>query len=233
MYKLEVIATIESPFRQRFGIPRQPGLVDALGSICLKPGFDDPSMLDGLEGFSHLWVTFLFHANADQGWKAKVKPPRLGGRQQVGVYASRSPFRPNSLGLSALKIERIEKNKRPVRIHVSGLDLLDGTPVVDIKPYIEYTDSITGTLGGFAPEAPEKVQQVVFSDKSRVLLEQLDDSYINEELIRGVLELDPRPAYKKNKASERIYGMQLGEYEIKWQVEDILTTVVEINRVSE
>lgn len=233
MYQLEPIATIESPYRQRFGIPRQPGLVNAQGSIVLLPGYDDPDALDGLEDFSHLWVTFLFHANADQGWKPKVKPPRLGGRKQVGVYASRSPFRPNFLGLSVLKIEAIEKDVKPVRIRVSGLDLLDSTPVVDIKPYVEYTDAITGTRTGFAPEPPEITQQVVFSDKARQALSIRPSADQDMAFIHQLLELDPRPAYKKNKPGGCIHTMRLADYEVKWVVDGELTTVIDIVSVKD
>ncbi len=228
MYTLEKIAEVESPFTDRFGIPRQPGLVDAHGSLRLESGFDDPAMCDGLDGFSHLWVTFIFHANADQGWKPKVKPPRLGGKKQIGVYASRSPFRPNFLGLSALKIEGVERENKVSRIHVSGLDLLNGTPVVDIKPYVGYTDALTETRDGFAPEPPAVIQQVIFSPVAEQVLQSRPNGAEARQLIEQILSFDPRPAYQQGKPSSRQHGMRLYDFEVKWEVEGEQTMVTAI-----
>lgn len=227
-YTLEKIATVESPFTDRFGIPRQPGLVNVRGSLRLEAGFDDPAMFDGLEGFSHLWVTFVFHANAHQGWKTRVKPPRLGGRKQIGVYASRSPFRPNFLGLSVLAIEGIERRHKISRIHVSGLDLLNGTPVVDIKPYVSYSDAISGSRDGFAPEAPKTLQTVVFSRDAEACLQARRHGAEARELITQLLAYDPRPAYQRGKTADRIHGMRLYDFEVRWQVDGNKTTVLTV-----
>lgn len=228
MKELEIIAIAESPYKERFGIPRQPGLVDAKGSIIMQKGFQDPAMLAGLEEFSHIWVTFLFHANMEEGWNKKVRPPRLGSKQKVGVFASRSPYRPNSLGQSVLKLEAVHTDK-PVHLKVSGLDLLDGTPIVDIKPYVSYSDSVPDAQSGFAPHAPEHTQEIIFSEETRAILKTRTNAKADEELIRQVLALDPRPAYKHKQKQQRRYGMLLGDYEVKWEVEGNRTLVVELN----
>ena len=223
--QIEPVAFVRSPFKQRFGIPRQPGLVDAKGLIVFQPGYDDPAMLHGLEEFSHIWVSFVFHANIDQGWKKKVKPPRLGGKKQVGVFASRSPHRPNFLGLSVLKLDGIQTMK-PVSLQVSGLDILDNTPVIDIKPYVAYSDAVTNASSGFASCAPESVQQVTFSDDVLTILAARPQGMQDKQLIEDVLKQDPRPAYKTTRVTERDFAVLLGDYEIKWQVTGNMTHVV-------
>ncbi|HEY5733222.1 MAG TPA: tRNA (N6-threonylcarbamoyladenosine(37)-N6)-methyltransferase TrmO, partial [Gammaproteobacteria bacterium] len=183
-----------------------------------------------LQEFSHVWITFAFHANLQQGWKKKVKPPRLGGRKQVGVFASRSPHRPNFLGLSVLKLEAIHTSK-PVSLSVSGIDLLDDTPVFDIKPYVAYSDSIGSARSGFAQAAPETVQNVTFSDEVLTLLSTRLNGEEDRQLIHDVLAQDPRPAYKTTRVTERNFGMLLGDYEIKWKIEGQTTQVVELKIV--
>lgn len=225
--QIEPIAIVRSPYKQRFGIPRQPGLVNARGSVVMLPGYDDPVMLDGLQDFSHIWITFAFHANQQQGWKKKVKPPRLGGRKQVGVFASRSPYRPNFLGLSVLKLEAVHTGK-PVSLSVSGIDLLNDTPVFDIKPYVAYSDSIRDARSGFAQAAPETVQNVNFGDQALALLASRPGGEEDRQLIHDVLAQDPRPAYKTTRVTERNFGMLLGDYEVKWKVEGQTTKVVEL-----
>jgi hypothetical protein len=173
-------------------------------------------------------VSFVFHASQEQGWKAKVRPPRLGGKRQVGVFASRSPHRPNFLGLSLLRLEAVHTTK-PVHLEVSGLDLLDGTPVVDIKPYVAYTDAVVDARSGFASDWPAPTQQVIFSDSVLEVLRARPDPAADEQLIRQVLSLDPRPAYKKRRTTERLFGMLLDDYEIKWRVEGDVTTVEKMN----
>ena len=227
MIEIEPIAIVRSPYKQRFGIPRQPGLVDARGSIEMLPGYDDPVMLDGLGEFSHIWVSFVFHGNIDQGWKKKVKPPRLGGKKQVGVFASRSPHRPNFLGLSVLKLVEINTSGS-TRLTVTGIDLLDETPVIDIKPYIAYSDRVADASSGFASSAPSTKQQVVFSDKALATLESRTDKNYQQKLIHDVLAQDPRPPYKTTRTTERNFGMLLGDFEVKWLVNGDTTTVVSI-----
>lgn len=225
-YEISPVAVVESPFKEKFGIPRQPGLVRAAeGYLRLLPPFDDPRSVDGLAEFSHLWVTFIFHACVDQGWKAKVRPPRLGGNKEIGVFASRAPFRPNHLGLSVLEILAIEVGEE-VRIKVTGLDLLDGTPIVDIKPYVSYSDALPDAQSGFAPVAPESQFEVEFTLEAA---EQLKGVAPNvKELIEQVLGLDPRPAYKKKAASDRVYGMRLADVDVRWCVKGLVAQVIDI-----
>ena len=196
----------------------------------MLPGFDDPVMLDGLQNFSHVWITFAFHGSLQQGWKKKVKPPRLGGRKQVGVFASRSPHRPNFLGLSVLKLEAIHTGK-PVSLSVSGIDLLDETPVFDIKPYVAYSDSIGNAHSGFAQAAPETVQNVIFSDEALAVLATHPKGKEDQQLIHDVLAQDPRPAYKTTRITERNFGMLLGDYEVRWKVDGQTTQVMELEIV--
>ena len=229
--KLNIIALVESPFKEKFGIPRQPGLVDEVeGRVVMQAPFDDPLMFSGLEEFSHIWLSFIFHDVADQGWRPRVRPPRLGGNQQVGVFASRSPYRPNHLGLSVVKLLEVDTSEG-VSLRVQGLDLLDATPVVDIKPYLPYVDSITGASGGFAPHAPSAALKVVFSSKARKALEAAADPKL-ERLITSLLALDPRPAYRRKDDSDRIFGMRLGEFNITWQVSSGKLEVLEIQSLA-
>jgi tRNA-Thr(GGU) m(6)t(6)A37 methyltransferase TsaA len=231
MTSLSTIAIVQSPYKERFGIPRQPGLVNAQGALIMQADYDDPIMLDGLQDFSHIWVTFLFHANIEQGWKKKVRPPRLGGKKQVGVFASRSPHRPNFLGLSVLKLEAVQTEK-PVQLKVSGLDLLDGTPIVDIKPYVAYVDAIDNANSGYARHAPSPAQEVIFTDKVLAVLNNRPDAETDKQLIHDVLAQDPRPAYKTKRLTKRDFGMLLADDEVKWRVEGGTTYVTELKIMS-
>jgi tRNA-Thr(GGU) m(6)t(6)A37 methyltransferase TsaA len=225
---LQIIGLVQSPFKEKFGIPRQPGLVDMVeGRVVMQAPFDDPLMFAGLEDFSHVWLSFLFHDVMDQGWRPRVRPPRLGGNQQVGVFASRSPYRPNHLGLSVVRLLGVDKSAG-VSLRVRGLDLLDGTPVVDIKPYLPYVDSIPHASGGFAPGAPSEALEVVFSPKAREALADIADLKF-EQLIARLLALDPRPAYRRREESERIYGMRLEDFNITWKVAGGQLEVLEIH----
>lgn len=225
----QIIGLVESPFKEKFGIPRQPGLVsEAEGRVVMQAPFDDPLMFSGLEDFSHIWLSFLFHDVMDQGWRPRVRPPRLGGNQQIGVFASRSPYRPNHLGLSVMRLLEVD-NSAGVSLQVQGLDLLDGTPVVDIKPYVPYVDSIPHASGGFAPDAPAETLEVEFSSKAAEALAEIADPKL-EQLLTRLLGLDPRPAYRRGDDSGRIYGMRLADYNIIWKVEDGQLEVLEIAR---
>jgi len=227
--QLHPIAHVVSPYREKFGAPRQPGLVPAArGYLEMLPDFAHASAFEGLEGFSHIWVIFGFHACNGQ-FRLKVRPPRLGGNREKGVFATRSPFRPNNLGLSVLCFEGLVLTDAGVRVAVSGLDLVDGTPVYDIKPYVPYTDSIPDARGGFAGTAPEERLEVVFTP---VAAEQLDQVPAEEapglrELIVQTLTLDPRPAYRGDR-DDKTYGVSLADSNVRWRVKDGRAEVIEI-----
>jgi len=224
---LQIIGLVQSPFKEKFGIPRQSGLVaEAEGRVVMQPPFDDPLMFAGLEDFSHIWLSFLFHDVTNQGWRSRVRPPRLGGNQQVGVFASRSPFRPNHLGLSVVRLVGVDTSEG-VSLRVQGLDLLDATPIVDIKPYVPYVDSVPNAIGGFAPHAPSEALQVAFSVEAREMLVDVAGPEFERLLIR-LLALDPRPAYRQKESSERIYGMRLENFNITWRVTGGQLEVLEI-----
>jgi tRNA-Thr(GGU) m(6)t(6)A37 methyltransferase TsaA len=217
--RLQPVAVVRSPFEEKFGIPRQAGLApSARGEVRFLEGYRDPAMLAGLQGFSHVWLTFLFDRCVEQGWRAKVRPPRLGGNREVGVWASRSPFRPNFLGLSAVRLLEVVIAPEPL-LRVAGLDLLDGTPVLDIKPYLPYSDAIGDASGGFAPEAPDARLPVRFSAAAERDLAALPDGAAMRALIVEVLALDPRPAYRQGAEPERIYGMRLAGRDLRWVVD--------------
>ncbi len=221
---MQVIATMRSPFPAKFGIPRQSGLVESLRStIVFEPEYRNPDALRGLEGFSHLWVIWSFSKAVRAGWSPTVRPPRLGGNTRMGVFATRSPFRPNAIGLSSVKIEAIEQDPRlgPV-IHVTGADLLDRTPIFDIKPYLPYTDSHPDALGGFT-DGYRGYRLVV--DFPQVLLEKVPLS-ARDSLV-GVLAQDPRPSYQDDPA--RVYGMAFGTVDVKFTVADGVLTVVGVD----
>ena len=229
-YSLEPIATVHSPFREKFVTPRQPGLAPSVvARICFHPGFSTPEAVRGLEGFSHLWLIFLFHQNWQKGWKPTVRPPRLGGNQRVGVYASRSPFRPNPIGLSAVRLLSINCDSGKVSLEVQGADLIDGTPILDIKPYIPYGDSISDATGGFAEEAPKSTLQIDFSDlaKKQLALYQNETPEL-EIMLQETLSLDPRPAYRHNKEDSQEYGVLFDRYNIRWKVQVKQLIVLEI-----
>jgi tRNA-Thr(GGU) m(6)t(6)A37 methyltransferase TsaA len=217
---IEPVAVVRSPFGEKFGIPRQSGLVPlAVGEVHLLPPCDDPRMLDGLAGFSHIWLTFQFHRCVDQGWRPRVRPPRLGGNTEVGVWASRSPFRPNFLGLSVVRLLDVVEEPQPL-LRVAGIDLLDGTPVLDIKPYLPYSDAIADARAGFAPAAPDPHLSVSFRPEAEAGCATADDPDGLRGLITQVLALDPRPAYRRGVEPDRRYGMRLSGCEVQWRVTD-------------
>lgn len=214
------IGTVYSPYKEKFAIPRQPGLVSAAkGYIELNSTFAHPDTIKSIEQFSHLWVIFVFHETAKQGWKPLVRPPRLGGNKKIGVFATRSTFRPNPIGLSVVKLERIEVNAHSVKLHISGIDLLDQTPVLDIKPYLPYADAIAEASAGFASSSPEANKRVSFSAAAEQVLAKAPNTIELRELIEQVLAQDPRPAYKQGKDDDKTYGITLYHYNILWVVE--------------
>jgi len=235
IYPLEPIAHIHTPFKEKFVTPRQPGLAPSvLGCIEFLPGFATPEAVRELDGFSHLWLIFLFHHNWQQGWKATVRPPRLGGNQRVGVYASRSPFRPNPIGLSAVKLISINNTKGKVTLEVEGADLIDATPILDIKPYLSYGDSIPEASGGFATKAPTASLEIEFSNNAQKQLSKFQlQTPLLETMLRETLSLDPRPAYRRYKdETMREYGVLFDRYEIRWRVQKTILTILEIHEIN-
>ena len=233
LYPLEPIATIHSPFREKFATPRQPGLVSSVtATIEFYPDFATPEAVRGLEGFSHLWLIFLFHHTWQKGWKPTVRPPRLGGNQRIGVYASRSPFRPNPVGLSAVKLLSISTEQGNISLEVQGADLIDGTPILDIKPYIAYGDSIPTANSGFAQEAPGTALEVTFSDQAwQQLNNYRSESPGLETMLTETLALDPRPAYRQKRDDDQEYGVLFDRYNIHWKVagEELIILNIEYN----
>lgn len=219
-YKIKPVAHMKSDFPTKFGIPRQAGIVPALESrIVFEPEYGDREALRGIEGFSHLWLIWGFSEVRREGWSPTVRPPRLGGNVRMGIFATRSPFRPNSLGLSCVRLVSVEKDGS---LRVSGADLMDGTPIFDIKPYVPYADSHPDAASGFAPDEGRKLR-VEFPPGSaaRVPEEKL-------EALRGVLAGDPRPRYQSEPG--RIYAMEFAAMEVKFTVEEDLLAVVSIEK---
>ena len=224
-HTMKVIARIRSDFPEKFGIPRQSGLVPELRSkIVFEPEFRNADALRGIEGFSHLWLIWQFSAAVRDTWSPTVRPPRLGGNERVGVFATRSPFRPNALGLSCVKLEEIRRTSDVGTVLVvSGADLMDGTPIFDIKPYLPYADAHPEASGGFASAAPAALE-VVFPPE---LLEKVPAG--RWEALCGVLAQDPRPAYQED--PERVYGMAFAWLNVRFTVRDGILTVREITEL--
>lgn len=223
--KMKIIARMMSDFPTKFGIPRQSGLVPKLKStVIFEPEFRNPDALRGLEDFSHLWLIWQFSQAVRDDWSPTVRPPRLGGNTRLGVFATRSPFRPNAIGLSSVKILGLEQTREyGTVIHVSGADLMDGTPIFDIKPYIPYGDCHTDATGGFTDTAEDFILNVVFPG-------QLQAKVPQEKLqaLKDVLSHDPRPSYQKD--SHRVYGFHFAELDIRFTVEKKTLTVCEVNQ---
>ncbi|MBR6789503.1 MAG: tRNA (N6-threonylcarbamoyladenosine(37)-N6)-methyltransferase TrmO [Oscillospiraceae bacterium] len=220
---MKIIARIRSEFSEKFGIPRQAGLVEELkATIVFEPEYRKPEAFRGLEGYSHIWILWQFSEAVREDWSPTVRPPRLGGNTRMGVFATRSPFRPNAIGLSSVKLDRVEidPDLGPV-LHVSGADLMDGTPIFDVKPYLPYTDSHPDALSGFALQQKEGVLRVEFPAE---LLEKVPKA--RRDGLRAVLAQDPRPAYQN--APDRVYGMSFGGVEVKFSVREDVLTVREI-----
>lgn len=229
----ETIGIIRSCYKEKFGIPRQAGLAPtATAALELLPPYNRIEAFTGLEGFSHLWLLFVFHGNDRQSWKATVRPPRLGGNTRLGVFATRSPFRPNPIGLSAVALERIEQQGGKVILHLKGVDLLDGTPIIDIKPYLPYADAIATAKGGFAAEAPKGYLAVNFlpePEQTCQTLEQNDYPGLRQ-LIIDTLRNDPRPAYYQQRPQKSRFGMKLFDFDLRWEQDDNGITVTELHR---
>ena len=224
--EIQAIARMKSDFPTKFGIPRQSGLVEELRStIVFEPEYRNPDALRGIDGYSHLWLIWQFSEAVRKDWSPTVRPPRLGGNTRMGVFATRSPFRPNSLGLSCVRLLGVEDTKEfGTVLHVGGADLMDGTPIFDIKPYIPYSDSHPEALGGFTDRAGEFLLDVVFPPH---LLEMIPHQKQNAAI--GILRHDPRPSYHHD--PQRIYGLPFAGFNIRFQVTWQTLTVVEIDRI--
>lgn len=225
---LRAIAHIRSDFSSKFGVPRQSGLVDELEStVVFEPPFRNDEALRGLEGFSHLWLIWAFHQTSGRRWSPTVRPPRLGGNARMGVFATRSPFRPNPLALSAVRLAGVERTDRWGSVlRVRGADLVDGTPILDIKPYLPYADCIPEASGGFAAESAGAALEVVISPE---LLDRIPAG--RREALLGVLAQDPRPRYQSD--PERIYGFGFAGLEVRFSVKGGVLTVREVAGVDE
>ena len=223
--EMKVIATIRTDFPTKFGIPRQSGIVESLKAVIVfEPEYRNPDALRGLEEFSHIWLIWQFSQAVRKYWSPTVRPPRLGGNTRMGVFATRSPFRPNPIGLSSVRLEGMDLHTEegPV-LYVSGADLKDGTPIYDIKPFIPYADNHPDALGGFTQNTSGHTLQVAFPAQ---WLEQVPED--RREALTGVLAHDPRPSYQDD--PERIYGMAFAGLEVKFRVKDNVLTVCSVSR---
>ena len=222
--EIQAIARMKSDFPTKFGIPRQSGLVEELRStIVFEPDFRNSDALRGIEGYSHLWLIWQFSEAVRQDWSPTVRPPRLGGNTRMGVFATRSPFRPNSLGLSCVRLLEVEQTTNfGTVLHVGGADLMDGTPIFDIKPYIAYGDAHPEALGGFTDHAGDFLLHVNFPDN---LLNRIPHD--KRQALLGVLSHDPRPSYQRS--SDRVYGLSFAGLNIRFRVDGENLFVLEIN----
>jgi tRNA-Thr(GGU) m(6)t(6)A37 methyltransferase TsaA len=221
---MKIIARIYTDFKEKFGIPRQSGIVRTRGKIVFEEEYRRPEALRGIEGYSHLWLIWNFSLAEREDWSPTVRPPRLGGNKRVGVFATRSPFRPNPIGLSSVKLISVEKTKNEGTVLiVEGADILDGTPIYDIKPYLKFTDSHADAIGGFADGVQDYGLSVCFSSELISMIDERD-----REPLMTILAHDPRPAYKDE--GEREYGMKYGRYEIFFKVADGALTVTRVEK---
>ncbi|WP_318429571.1 tRNA (N6-threonylcarbamoyladenosine(37)-N6)-methyltransferase TrmO [Photobacterium leiognathi] len=231
-YSIDPIGIIHSPYKEKFAVPRQPGLVpSARSEIILQGDANSLEAVRGIEQFSHLWLLFLFDQNLEAGWRPTVRPPRLGGNERIGVFASRATFRPNGIGMSAVELKSVRHENGNVIIELGGVDLVDGTPVVDIKPYIPYSDSLPQAQGGFASSAPD-LMPVCFSETALNQLPVKNKAYY-QTVISEVLAQDPRPAYKKGKPDPKQYAVHLFDFNVHFSVTEQQITVNQIEKVNQ
>lgn len=226
---MQPIGFIHSPFDEKFGIPRQPGLASIRAEVELVAPFASADAVRGLEHCSHIWLVFLFSATADKGWSPTVRPPRLGGNQRLGVFATRSPFRPNPIGLSCVRLNGIRCEGDSVWLEVEGADLLNGTPILDIKPYLPYADSLPEAEFALASRIERLELPVLFSPEALSACEH-QERLLNQPLARQISEIlqcDPRPAYKKGD-EERIYGISLYGLNIRFRISTVQIDVISI-----
>lgn len=232
-YQFRPIGIIRSCYSEKFGIPRQPGLVTAARArLELFSEFAREEAFSGLEGFSHVWLLFVFHACIGQGWSPRVRPPRLGGRRKVGVFASRAPYRPNPIGISAVEFIGLERGPNGLAMILRATDLLDGTPVLDVKPYVPYADALPDAQAGFALEAPGRDLDIAFTEEARNQIATFDPDGDRqmELLITQILRQDPRPGYMDRYPQRTGFGMRLFDLNVRWRLEGDRTLVTEVTR---
>nr|WP_024965651.1 tRNA (N6-threonylcarbamoyladenosine(37)-N6)-methyltransferase TrmO [Pantoea sp. IMH] len=230
-FSFQQIGTIHSPWKEKFAVPRQPGLIqDGGGELHLHPPYNQPEAVRGLEAFSHLWLLFVFHQTMEGGWRPTVRPPRLGGNARMGVFATRSTFRPNPVGMSLVELTGIRTDKGSVVLELGSLDLVDGTPVVDIKPYLPFAEALPEARAGFAQQAPEAAMPVSFSPQALAQIAHQQQKYPHlARFITQVLAQDPRPAYRKGEAPGREYAAWLFDFNVRWQVNEAGTLVTGVD----
>ncbi len=229
-YQLTPVGYIESCYKEKFGIPRQPGLVLSPATIKIDSFYANDEAFRELENFSHIWVIFIFHKAISEEWKPTVRPPRLGGNKRIGVFASRSMFRPNPVGLSVVELKSIERKDNTIVLNIVGGDFLDATPVIDIKPYLPYADAIVNAKAGYAATKPEVRFNVEFSNEAITQIKQYEVTYPQLKLlITDILQLDPRPAYQ-DKQQKNDYSMKLYDFDLKWKIEndEVVVTALEL-----
>ncbi len=219
-FSFRQIGTVRSPWKEKFAVPRQPGLIqDGGGELHLHSPYNQPEAVRGLEAFSHLWLMFVFHQTMAGGWRPTVRPPRLGGNTRMGVFATRSTFRPNPVGMSLVELTGIRTEKGGVILELGSLDLVDGTPVIDIKPYLPFAEALPDARAGFAQQAPEALMPVTFSPLAAQQVAQHQSQYPHlARFITQVLAQDPRPAYRKGEEPEREYAAWLLDFNVRWCV---------------
>lgn len=221
-FAFEQIGVIRSPYKEKFAVPRQPGLVKhGGGELHLLPPYNQADAVRGLEGFSHLWVLFVFHQTMEGGWRPTVRPPRLGGNARMGVFATRSTFRPNPLGMSLVELKAIRCHKDQVILQLGSLDLVDGTPVVDIKPYLPFAEALPDAQASYAQQAPSADVAVSFTPEVDAQLAGLEKRYPQlKAFLQEVLAQDPRPAYRKEEEQGKTYAVWLLDFNVRWRVTD-------------
>ena len=225
------IGVIKSPWKEKFAVPRQPGLIeDGGGELHLLPPYNQQEAVRGLEAFSHLWLLFVFHQTMAGGWRPTVRPPRLGGNARMGVFATRSTFRPNPIGMSLVELKAVRCQKSQVILELGSLDLVDGTPIVDIKPYLPFAEALPSARAGFAQHAPAADMPVRFSDHAQQQLVRHQQRYPQlARFIRQVLAQDPRPAYRQGEEPDREYAVWLLDFNVRWRVTAEGTEVVALD----
>ncbi|MDV4312998.1 tRNA (N6-threonylcarbamoyladenosine(37)-N6)-methyltransferase TrmO [Acinetobacter indicus] len=229
---LPIIGYMHSPYKEKFGIPRQPNLVQVESYIEMTGPYNDLLAFEGIEEFSHLWLVWQFHDNKNQQsqqFRPQVRPPRLGGNKKIGVFATRSMYRPAPIGLSVVKLNRVEKVGKNVRVYVTGSDLLDGTPIIDIKPYIQYSDAVIEAQSGYAQDEPQR-KSVIWTEEAEQQKQQfMSKGKVSPQILQElekVLSLDPRPAYQDDE--QRVYGMKFADLDVRFLVRELSVYISEI-----